>query len=130
MATHKDFIVDKSFLDLNPKIYFVFGDNEIRKGYGGAAMLRDHPRTYGFITKKYPDNRDSSFYDCEEYRNVFKKELERFKIFMSENNEYDFYISQLGGGLANRYGIWENIIKKELENEFEMCDNVVLLWNK
>lgn len=52
MATYNDFIVTKEFLDQNPNAVFIFGDNRRRLGYGGAASLRDHPQTYGFITKK------------------------------------------------------------------------------
>lgn len=52
MAKYENFIVTKQFLDNNPNAIFVFGDNLLRVGYGGAAILRDHPQTYGFITKK------------------------------------------------------------------------------
>jgi hypothetical protein len=62
MAVYKNILVTQEFLDLEPDSYFVFGDNLERWGYGGAAKLRDHPNAIGFITKKFPDNRDSSFY--------------------------------------------------------------------
>jgi hypothetical protein len=130
MAKNIDITITEDFLKDNPNAYFVFGDNTFRRGYGGGASLRDHPRSYGFITKKFPDNRDSSFYDCEEYREVFPKELQNLKTFINENCEYTFYISQLGGGLANRYHIWETIVKKQLEEEFQNYDNVVFLWEK
>lgn len=128
MAKHIDLHITENFLKENPEAIFVFGDNTIRKGYGGGASLRDHPRTYGFLTKKFPDNRDSSFYDCEEYRSVFPIELENLKTYINEHSENTFYISQLGGGLANRYHIWEIIIKNSLEKEFENYDNVIFLW--
>jgi len=50
----------KEYLRAHPEVIFVFGDNLIHRGKGGAAKLRDEPNTYGFITKKYPNNIDSS----------------------------------------------------------------------
>lgn len=130
MAEYKDIIITENFLNSNPNVYFVFGDNTIRTGYGGAAALRDHPRTYGFITKVFPDNRDSSFYALEEYDKVFFEELQKLKNFIFEHPDNKIYISQLGGGLANRYKIWDNIIKDGLEKEFSNNENVVFLWTK
>jgi len=130
MAKYNNFIVTKEFLDKNENAIFVFGDNTIRQGYGGAAILRDHPRAYGFITKKYPDNEDSSFYGVTEYRDIFKRELMYLEDDIRANKNKTFYISQLGGGLANRYQIWENIIKDGLENALNKYENVVFLWNE
>ena len=70
-----DFIVTKEFLDQNPNAVFIFGDNRRRVGYGGAASLRDHPQTYGFITKKNPDNLDESFFHPESYHIDFTVQL-------------------------------------------------------
>ena len=46
MATYQNFVMTKKFLDENPFSIFVFGDNTLRLGYGGAAILRDHPQSY------------------------------------------------------------------------------------
>ena len=69
--------ITKKFLQENPNVIFVFGDNLLRKGKGGAAKLRDEPNTYGFITKKAPNNQDSSFYRPIEYRYIFEEELRK-----------------------------------------------------
>lgn len=130
MAEYKDISITEKFLNLNSDVYFVFGDNTIRKGYGGAAVFRDHPRAYGFVTKVYPDDRDSSFYNLDDYPVVFSEELVKLKKFVSDHKTDKVFISQLGGGLANRYKIWENIIKGGLEKEFSNSDNVVFLWKK
>ena len=55
MAKYQDIQITKYFLDINSNAYFIFGDNLERRGYGGAAVLRDHPHAFGFITKKFPD---------------------------------------------------------------------------
>ena len=55
-------IITKEYLRNNLNNMFVFGDNLLRRGYAGAASLRDEPNAYGFITKKAPNNDDKSFY--------------------------------------------------------------------
>jgi len=130
MAKYQDIQITKYFLDNNPDAYFIFGDNLERKGYGGAAALRDHPHSFGFITKKFPDNRDTSFYDKEEYKEVFFEELYRLAKIVEKRPEKTFYISQLGGGLANRYQIWENLIKDNLVRTLSKFDNVVFCWKE
>lgn len=130
MAKYSNFIVTKEFLDSHQDVVFVFGDNLIHKGYGGAAIFRDHPRAYGFITKKYPTNEDDSFYGVTEYRDVFKRELMYLEDDIRANKNKIFYISQLGGGLANRYRIWEIVIKNGLEKALSQHENVVFLWDE
>lgn len=130
MAKYENFIITKEFLDKNPNAIFVFGDNIRRTGYGGAAILRDHPQTYGFITKKNPDNMDESFYRPESYAIDFLVYAVELQLFIEKNLDKTFYISQLGGGLANRYKIWEKVIKPGLIKHFSHYDNVVFLWDK
>lgn len=130
MATYNDFIVTKEFLDQNPNAVFIFGDNRLRLGYGGAASLRDHPQTYGFITKKNPDNMDESFFHPESYHIDFTVQSVELQLIIEKNPDKIYYISQLGGGLANRYRIWEKVCKPRLEKYFSVYDNVVFLWDK
>jgi hypothetical protein len=130
MAKYQNFIVTKEFLDENPNAVFIFGDNLHRVGYGGAAALRDHPQTYGFITKKNPDNMDESFYRPESYNIDFLVYVVELRIFIEKNIDKTFYISQLGGGLANRYKIWEKVLKPGLEKYFSRYDNVIFLWGQ
>jgi hypothetical protein len=130
MAKYENFIVTRQFLNENPNVIFIFGDNLRKVGYGGAAALRDHPQTYGFITKKNPDNMDESFYRPESYRFDFNVYVLELRLFIEKNNDKTFYISQLGGGLANRYKIWEKVIKPGLEKNLSHYDNVIFLWDK
>ena len=130
MATYNNFIVTKEFLDQNPNAVFIFGDNRRRIGYGGAASLRDHSQTYGFITKKNPDNLDESFFHPESYHIDFTVQSVELQLIIEKNPDKIYYISQLGGGLANRYKIWEKVCKPRLEKDFSGYDNVVFLWGK
>jgi len=128
MAIYKNLTITREFLDSDPTAYFVFGDNIERRGTGGAAALRDHPHTIGFITKKFPDNKDESFYKPEEYSSVFFEELKKLKTIIEKRPEKTFYISQLGGGLANRYRIWDKLIRHNLVRALEPFDNVIFCW--
>ena len=121
-------LITKKYLQEHPNHIFVFGDNLIHKGYGGAASLRDEPNTYGFVTKKLPNNNDNSFYKTEDYLVVFNQELSKLEQYMFKCENSLFLISQLGGGLANKYNIWEKVIKKELIKLPLRHNNVKLLF--
>jgi len=116
-------IITKSYLRQNPNHIFVFGDNLKRKGYGGAAKLRDEPNTYGFITKKAPNNNDGSFYKPYEYKEKFGVELKRLIKNIENNPDKIYLISKLGAGLANKYGIYQKVIKPGL-TKLEKYDNI------
>ena len=129
MASYKNILITQEFLDSNPDSYFVFGDNLERWGHGGAAKLRDHPHAIGFITKKFPDNKDSSFYKPEEYSLVFFEELKKLEKIITKRPDKKFYISQLGGGLANKFRIWESLIRDNLVRSLDKYKNVVFCWD-
>jgi hypothetical protein len=122
-------IVTREYLRANPNHVFVFGDNLLRRGRGGAAILRDEPNTRGFTTKKAPNNEDASFYRPDEYRPIFQKEMYDLAWVIFDHPERTYLISSLGSGLANRYQIWEWVIKPGLES-IRAFPNVVFLWEK
>jgi len=120
-------IITREYLRSNPSHIFVFGDNLLRKGKGGAAELRDEPNARGFITKKAPNNETESFYHPAEYRGVFIKELYDLSWEIFDHPERTYLISKLGAGLANRYKIWEIVIQPGLE-KIRGFENVTFLW--
>jgi len=121
-------IITKDYLLTHPSHLFVFGDNTIRKGLGGGARLRYMKNSYGFITKKFPDNIDSSFYRPEEYFEVYKKEIITLKNFILCSGYEKVLISKLGGGLANKYNIFENIILPNIKKNLKEFENIVYLF--
>ena len=125
---YSKFIVTREFLRKNPDHIFVFGDNLVHNGYGGAASLRDEPNTYGFITKKRPSNHDSSFYKPHEYHSVFYKEIDYLNDEISSNPDKIYLISKLGAGLANKFQIWEVIIEPYLKQLLSGYSNVKFLF--
>lgn len=119
--------VTKEYLRSNPDHIFVFGDNTLRTGKGGAAKLRDEPNTYGFITKIYPNNNFDAFYKPRIYGGIFKKELKKLIRQIERNPDKTYLISKLGGGLANKYKIFQKVIKPGLE-PLKQYSNVKFLW--
>lgn len=120
--------ITERYLKNNVDEIFVFGDNCKRFGNGGAAKLRDLPNTYGFITKKYPGNKDKDFYTIEEYDKVFREEVYMLTVQINLNPYKIYLISKLGSGLANRFGIYESIIEPNLKKIFSKYDNVKFLY--
>lgn len=127
-SVKKDFVVTKKFLADNPDCVFVFGDNEERRGLGGAAKLRNMPNSYGLITKKYPNRKTSSYYTVSKYRCVWKSEAKKLYELIELNPLKTFYISKVGSGLANKFGIFENIIEPNIKFMLSQFKNVVFLW--
>ena len=107
---------------------FVFGDNTIRKGKKGAASLRDNANTYGFITKKLPDNKDSSFYRPKEYSIIYNREINNLISVIKEKQDYLFMISRLGAGLTNKYKIFDKIIEPNIKEDLSKFKNILWLW--
>jgi hypothetical protein len=119
--------VTTQILTENPSCIFVFGDNTLRRGNGGAAILRHHPQSYGFITKRYPTYEDAAFYRPEEYQEIYKQELEKLKKEIINNSDKTFLISLIGAGLANRYKIFETVIEPSIKKDLDF-PNVKFLW--
>lgn len=118
--------ITAKFLRENPNVVFVFGDNLIHKGKGGAAKLRDEPNAYGFITKKYPNNQDSSFFTPGDYWHTFLGELSNLHREILMHPDRTYVISKIGAGLANKYGIYEKIIVPGIKI-FRGLKNVIVM---
>lgn len=129
-AKYENIEITEEFLNSNPNAFFIFGDNLKGVGTGGAAKLRHHPRAIGFATKKAPDNEVGSSFKPEEYSKIFFKLLGQLSDLIKRNPANTYYVSRLGAGLANKYLIWQLIIKHNLIEELADCDNVVFCWNE
>ena len=122
-------LITAEYLRQHPTDIFVFGDNLEHRGTGGAAALRTEPNTYGFVTKKAPDNKPESFFTVEEYKGVFQIELAKLEHQLIRHYNRRFLISKLGGGLANKHGIWEAVVKPQLATALNRYgDQVLFLW--
>ena len=128
MELPSDKLITREFLDENPNAVFVFGDNTLRRGQGGAAILRYHPQALGFITKVTPSYEDEAFYTPQNYLSVYSEELEKLKTILTANPTRTYLISAVGGGLANKFGIFEEIIEKRMKSDLRDFKNVTFLW--
>ncbi len=72
-----------SDVEANSNYLFVYGDNDIQKGRGGQAIIRDLPNTIGLPTKKLPNNLPESFYtDLELEKNKKKIDVAIQRILL------------------------------------------------
>ncbi|MFW9856282.1 MAG: hypothetical protein ACFFFG_14615 [Candidatus Thorarchaeota archaeon] len=121
-------IITREYLKKNPNEIFVFGDNYHRRGTGGAAILRDEPNVYGFITKKTPGSNSEDYFTLEEYHTVFERELNKLIEEILRNPDKTYLISRIGAGIANRHGIFEGIIDPQIKKALKKYKNVKFLW--
>lgn len=88
---------------LKTEFLFIFGDNDIKKGKGGQAIIRDEPNTFGIPTKKLPNNNLNSFYYDSEYDENIKKIDRAFENLFVECKKYKGVVlpkDGIGTGLA------------------------------
>ena len=124
----EDKIVTASFLEENPNVIFVFGDNLKRYGTGGAAALRYITNTYGFVTKKAPTYKDEDFYKPEDYITKYLEEVYCLRERMIKQPDKLFLISKIGGGIANKYKIFEEVIEPTIRILLKDLSNKEFLW--
>ena len=124
----KEIFITKQYLQQHPNEIFVFGDNLIRKGVGGAAVLRYEPNVYGFVTKKKPTHDNSSYYMAKEYLPVYQAEIKKLVEEIKLHPDKTYLISKLGAGLANRFGIFEHVIESNIRKDLDGLPNVKFLW--
>lgn len=129
-ATYQKIKVTEDLLNSEPNSYFVYGDNMNRQGLDGAASMRNHPRCIGFVTRKPPEVKPSANFKVEEYAKTFFQQLTQLADIVKKAPHQKFYISKVGSGAANKYYIWERIIRSNLIIELGEYDNVVFCWEE
>lgn len=122
--------VSAGFLNKHARdVVFVFGDNVVGKGFGGqAAVARKVSNSFGFVTKKNPTHSPRDYFKPDEYQSVFDREIRRLKAEIEENPDKWYLVPTLGNGLANKYNIWEKIIRDRIKPELGVYPNVLFLY--
>ena len=95
-------MITREEIKKNPDILYVFGDNDIRKGYGGAAKVaRDEKNSIGVRVKKLPSLENNAFYTDKELNQNCDKIFSDFKNIRNQKHKYkEIKIFPLGTGLA------------------------------
>jgi hypothetical protein len=110
-------------------VVFVFGDNNQRTGLGGqAAIARKVSNSYGFVTKKAPTHNPNDYYKPKEYFGKFASEIGKLKKQIEDNSSVYYLIPTLGNGLANKFNIWEHVIRDNIKVQLEDYENVIFLY--
>lgn len=121
--------VTKQYLRNNPNVIFVFGDNSKRLGKLGTSFLRDELNTYGFIIKKNSKSDASSYFEIEEYSNVYFNEIDKFRKEVMENKRRIFLIDDFGKWKNGDTNLFNNFLKEKMVDDLSDLDNVKFLWD-
>lgn len=79
---------------------FVFGDNTVKQGKGGQAIIRDEPNAFGIPTKKFPHRLDSAYFsDLPEEWETVEKHLRKLWV-IAQTKSIVFPVGGIGTGLA------------------------------
>ena len=97
--------IEKADVFFNKNHLFVFGDNDVRKGFGGLAKeVRGSPNSAGIRVKKYPSMSHDSFYNDGEFNEQKKKIDKDIEDIVDRSIEYEYLVfpkSPIGSGRAN-----------------------------
>lgn len=81
MTLHRQKWITRAEVQANRATLYVFGDNLLRKGYGGqAAAMRGEPNAVGIVTKKAPSMKPSAFFsdaDLETVKPLIEAAIDR-----------------------------------------------------
>ncbi len=118
-------------LSANPKKLYVFGDNTIRAGRGGQAVIRDCFNAVGVATKRLPSVSDSSYYaDTQSDYKSLTNDLFNLSKVMASPEFQDWTIvfpkDGLGTGLSEmpqRSPFLFDVMSKYLKQYFNVNTN-------
>ena len=95
--------------------FFLFGDNELRQGYGGqAAVMRGEPNAIGIITKKFPSMQPAAFYtdtDLMRWEQVNAKAFAKIESHLQHEGFIVIPTAGLGTGRARLFAKAPGIAK-------------------
>lgn len=99
----REFIYRQDLRD-NPDWLFIFGDNDLRLGYGGQAKeMRGEPNAVGVRTKWAPGMLPQDFFKDRDYVNIVAMidyDLRKVKEKLQEGGVVVFPLAGLGTGLS------------------------------
>lgn len=101
-----------------PEKLFIFGDNDLRIGTGGQAVIRNNSNTYGIRTKKRPSITDDSYYSDTEYEFNTQKILQDIlQIKFHQLSGFQIVLSDGG------YGTGLSMLKEKAPKTYDFLLN-------
>ena len=96
---------DRKDARANPDVLYLFGDNGIRKGYGGqAGAMRGERNAVGVRTKRLPSNDDAAFFSDADYDDIITmidNDLSPVKKHLRRGGIVVVPLDGLGSGLSD-----------------------------
>lgn len=108
----------------NPNKLFVFGDNMLRYGKGGQAIIRDLPNTLGIATKRTPrTDANAYFSDAEDEMDTLLQDIRKLWLINKCNvfTHIVFPTKGIGTGRAymkSKSPMLYKMMKNKLETYF------------
>lgn len=109
-----------------PDSVFVFGDNSLRVGKGGQAVIRDEPNSLGVVTKRRPSMSPASFFSdrdtedfmaiCEDLHKVWQLVREGVTVIVPVTPEGRVSLGLERAELKKRAPTLYTLIQEEIAN--------------
>lgn len=109
----------------NPNKLFVFGDNMLRYGKGGQAIIRDFPNTIGIATKRAPrTDKEAYFSDADDEMDTMLQDIRKLYLISRCNvfTHIVFPTKGIGTGRArmkSKSPMLYKMMKNKLETYFK-----------
>lgn len=87
----------------HPDCFFIFGDNKMRVGKGGQAIIRDEPNAIGVSTKWKPAMDEASYFtdaNLKDNMELVLGDLARVEALLITDHTVFFPSTGIGNGLA------------------------------
>lgn len=91
---------DVASLRASPEKVFVFGDNLLRRGTAGQAVIRHEPNAFGIPTKRFPSMKREAFFSDQPGERADVMGALRELYVLGKKRIIVFPSSGLGTGLA------------------------------
>ena len=108
----------------NPNKLFVFGDNMLRYGKGGQAIIRDLPNTLGIATKRAPRTDEFAYFsDADDEMDAMLQDIRKLWLISRCNvfTHIVFPTKGIGTGMAHmksKSPMLYKMMKNKLETYF------------